>query len=211
MPRPCPLARLLRDRPGSGRFPCVARVTGVCMPSSAPKLCVDNVGMTFKTPTWRIPRAGAGHAHDPAGPLRQPDRPLRLRQEHALQHHRRTAAADRGPRADRRRGRHRHHRPRRLHAAEGPAAAVAHRARQRHPRHGDPGHAAEGRRASARCRCCSATAWPASSTSIRTRSPAACASARRCCARCCSTPTSSCSTSRSARSTRRPSCRCRNG
>ena len=53
-------------------------------------------------------------------------------------------AADRRPRADRRRGRHRHHRPRRLHAAEGPAAAVAHGARQRHPRHGDPGQAAQG-------------------------------------------------------------------
>ena len=43
------------------------------------------------------------------------------------------------------------------------------------------------------------------------RCPAACASAPRCCARCCSTPTLSCSTSRSARSTRRPSCTCRNG
>ena len=75
-------------------------------------------------------------------PLRQPGRPVGLRQEHAVQHHRRPAAADRRPRADRRRGRHRHHRPRRLHAAEGSAAALAHGARQRHPRHGNPGRAA---------------------------------------------------------------------
>ena len=51
---------------------------------------------------------------------------------------------------------------------------------------GKPLHEA---RASARCRFCSSTASPASSTFIRTRCPAACASARRCCARCCSTPT----------------------
>ena len=47
----------------------------------------------------------------------------------------------------------------------------------------------QARRASARCRCCRNTASRASSISIRIRCPAACASARRCCARCCSTPT----------------------
>ena len=39
------------------------------------------------------------------------------------------------------------------------------------------------------CRCCIAMGSPASNISIRIRSRAACDSARRCCARCCSTPT----------------------
>ena len=45
------------------------------------------------------------------------------------------------------------------------------------------------RRASGRFRCCGNTASRASNIFIRIRSPAACGSARRCCARCCSTPT----------------------
>ena len=175
------------------------------------KLRLDNVSMTFKTPTGAFQALAPVTLVDFARPLRQPDRTFGLRQEHDLQHRCRAAGTDRRPRADRRRRCHRHHRPRRLHAAEGSAAAVAHRARQRHPRHGNPGRAAARRRASGRCRCCSVTDFPASNISIRTRCPAACGSARRCCARCCSTPTSFCSTSRSARSTRRPSCRCRNG
>ena len=110
--------------------------------SSLAKLVVDDVSMSFKTSGRRLRGAGAGVALDPAGPLRQPDRAVGLRQEHDLQHHRRAARADRRPRADRRHRRHRHHRPCRLHAAEGSAAAVAHGARQCHSRHGNPGRAA---------------------------------------------------------------------
>ena len=180
------------------------------MPATA-KLQLDQVGMTFKTASGAFQALAPVTLSHCAGPLRQPDRPVRLRQEHDLQHRRRTAAADRRPGTDRRRRRHRHHRPRRLHAAEGFAAALAQGARQCHPRHGDPGPAAA---RGARTRAAAAAPLRAVRiriSRIRMRSPAACASARRFCARCCSTPTSFCSTNRSARSTPRPNCTCRNG
>ena len=155
----------------------------------ASKLVVDHVSMAFKTPTGVFQALAPVTPVDPAGPFRQPDRPVGLRQEHDLQHHRRTAGAERGARADRRRRCDRHHRPRRLHAAEGPAAAVAHRARQRHPRHGDPGRAAArgartGAAAAAALRAVGLRA-SLSQFAVGRHAPARGAA----CARSCSTPT----------------------
>ncbi len=111
------------------------------MPSPT-KLWIDDLSMRFQTPCRRFPCARPCQRGGAAGLVRQPDRPVRLRQEHHLQHRRRAAGAEPGPGRDRRHRRHRHHRPGRLHAAEGPAAAVADADRQHHPRHGDPGRAA---------------------------------------------------------------------
>src|SRR6202166_3680041 len=124
----------------------------------------------------RLYGAGAGYAFDFAGPFREPDRPFSLGQEHDLQHRRRAIGTDQRPRTDRWRRCHRTHRPRRLHAAEGSALAVAHRARQRHPRHGDPGRAvAPGARARATA---AAALWalrlriPLSERAVRRHAPA---------------------------------------
>ena len=73
--------------------------------SSAPRLRLDNVSMTFKTPAGVFQALAPVTLVDPAGPLRQPDRPVRLRQEHDLQYHRRPIGADRRAGADRRRRR----------------------------------------------------------------------------------------------------------
>ncbi len=84
------------------------------------------------------------------------------------------------------------------------AAALAHRAGQRRAaRRAAVGHR---RRAQAEgaTRPSSSSASPASRSTCRARSPAACGCARRSHARSPSTPRSSCSTSRSARSTRSP-------
>ena len=75
------------------------------------------------------------------------DRPERLRQEHAAQHRLRPDRAERRRGLRRRRARRGAERPGRLHAAEGPAAAVAHRRRERHVRRRDPGRAAAGAQA----------------------------------------------------------------
>ena len=176
--------RIFRWHSSCGDFPrgSVAKAAGSVMfatRKTSPRRCQHDLQNAAR----RLRGACAGELGDPAGPLRQPDRPLRLRQEHAVQHHRRTAGADRRPRRDRRRRCNRHDRPRRLHAAKRLAAAVADGARQRHSRHGNPGRAVAARRAIGRCRCCAATDWAVSNISIRTRCPAACASARRCCAR----------------------------
>ena len=88
-------------------------------------------------------RARAAQPLRRARSVRQRHRAVRLRQEHPLQYRRRAASADRRPGADRRRGCDGTDRARQLHVAEGPAAALAHGARQRDPRARDSRHAGE--------------------------------------------------------------------
>ena len=73
-------------------------------------------------------------ARGPRRRIRLARRPLRLRQEHALQRHLGSDPADRGAHPARRPRRDGQHGPRRLHAAERSAAAVAHRNRKHRPR-----------------------------------------------------------------------------
>jgi hypothetical protein len=68
-------------------------MSGVRMPSSAPKLYVDDVSMTFKTPTGVFEALAPVTLSIPLGRFVSLDRAIGVRQEHDFQHHRRAARA----------------------------------------------------------------------------------------------------------------------
>ena len=104
------------------------------------------------------------------------DRAERLRQVHAAQHRLGPHRAERRRGLRRRRARRGAERPCRLHAAEGPAAAVAHRRRERHVRRRDPGRrrrpSAAARAGAARQPQARGVLQPLSAPAVRRHAPA---------------------------------------